>query len=123
MSKMSELSQVLDEMIACGEGMINAANAIKDIFSSTEEKPEKSEPMPTKKANKAPAPEPAKTEESPKPTYSKEDVRAVLASKAAAGYKKEVKELLEKYGAQQLKQVNPDDYAAILKEAEVIGNA
>ena len=37
--------------------------------------------------------------------------------------KKEVKELLEKYGAQQLKQVNPDDYAAILKEAEVIGNA
>ena len=36
---------------------------------------------------------------------------------------KEVKKLLEKYGAQQLKQVNPDDYAAILKEAEVIGNA
>lgn len=57
------------------------------------------------------------------PTYTKEDVRAVLASKSAAGYKKEVKELLEKYGAQQLKQVNPDDYAAILKEAEVIGNA
>ena len=55
--------------------------------------------------------------------YTKEDVRAVLASKSAAGYKKEVKELLEKYGAQQLKQVNPDDYAAILKEAEVIGNA
>ena len=36
---------------------------------------------------------------------------------------KEAEELLEKYGAQQLKQVNPDDYAAILKEAEVIGNA
>lgn len=97
MSRMSELSQVLDEMIACGEGMIKAANALKDIFSSTEEAPE--------------------------PTYTKEDVRAVLASKSAAGYKKEVKELLEKYGAQQLKQVNPDDYAAILKEAEVIGNA
>ena len=28
--------------------------------------------------------------------YTKEDVRAVLASKSAAGYKKEVKELLEK---------------------------
>ena len=38
MSKMSELSQVLDEMIACGEGMIKAANAIKDIFSSTEKR-------------------------------------------------------------------------------------
>ena len=38
MSKMSELSQVLDEMIACGEGMIKAANAIKDIFSSRKKK-------------------------------------------------------------------------------------
>ena len=120
MSKMSELSQVLDEMIACGEGMIKAANAIKDIFSSTET-PEKTEPKSTKKATKAP--EPAKAEEAPEPIYTKEDVRAVLASKSAAGYKKEVKELLEKYGAQQLKQVNPDDYAALLKEAEVIGNA
>ena len=39
MSKMSELSQVLEEMIACGEGMIKAAKAIKEIFSSTEEAP------------------------------------------------------------------------------------
>ena len=121
MSRMSELSQVLDEMIACGEGMIKATNAIKDIFSSTEETPEKTETMPTKKSNKAP--ETAKAEEAPEPIYTKEDVRAVLASKSAAGYKKEVKELLEKYGAQQLKQVNPDDSAALLKEAEVIGNA
>lgn len=121
MNKMSELSQVLDEMIACGGGMIKAANAIKDIFSSTEESPEETETMQTKEATKAP--EPPKAEESPEPTYTKEDVRAVLASKSAAGYKKEVKELLEKYGAQQLKQVNPDDYAAILKEAEVMGNA
>lgn len=102
MSKMSELSQVLDEMIACGEGMIKAANAIKEIFSSTEEAPA--------------VPESA-------PSYTKEDVRGILAAKSAAGFKKEVKELLEKYGAQQLKQVDPKDYAALLKEAEVIGNA
>ncbi|MGN9174002.1 DNA ligase [Lachnospiraceae bacterium HCP1S3_A8] len=121
MSKMNELSQALDEMIACGEGMIKAANAIKDIFSSTEEAPEETKTKPAKKVTKAP--ETAKADEAPEPIYTKEDVRAVLASKAAAGYKKEVKELLEKYGAQQLKQVNPDDYAAILKEAEVIGNA
>lgn len=102
MSKMSELSQVLEEMIACGEGMIKAANAVKEIFSSTEEAPA--------------VPESA-------PSYTKEDVRGILAAKSAAGFKKEVKELLEKYGAQQLKQVDPKDYAALLKEAEVIGNA
>ena len=104
MSKMSELSQVLDEMIACGEGMIKAANAIKEIFSSTEEAP-------------------ATPDSAPSPSYTKEDVRGILAAKSAAGFKKEVKELLEKYGAQQLKQVDPKDYAALLKKAEVIGNA
>jgi len=123
MSKMSELSQMLDEMIACGEGMIKAANALKDIFSSTEEAPAKTE---TKTAKKATKQDDTVTEEAkpePTPTYTKEDVRGVLAAKSAAGFKKEVKELLEKFGAQQLKQLNPKDYAAVLKEAEVIGNA
>lgn len=118
MSKMSELSQVLDEMIACGEGMIKAANTLKDIFSSTEEAPAKTETKTAKKATKQDATEPEAA-----PTYTKEDVRGVLASKSAAGFKKEVKELLEKFGAQQLKQIDPKDYAALLKEAEVIGNA
>lgn len=121
MSKMSELSHVLDEMIACGEGMIKAANAIKDIFSSTEEAPAKAETSAKEISKQGPeVPEQQATE--PAPSYTKEDVRGVLAAKSAAGFKKEVKELLEKYGAQQLKQVKPEDYAALLKEAEVIGN-
>lgn len=124
MSKISELSQVLDEMIACGEGMIKAANAIKDIFSSTEEAPAKAETEEVKEAaEKAPETETVEAPAEPTPTYTKEDVRGVLAAKSAAGFKKEVKELLERFGAQQLKQVKPEDYAALLKEAEVIGNA
>lgn len=123
MSKMNELSQVLDEIIACGEGMIKAANAIKEIFSSTEEAPAKTETKAAKKVTKQKAAEPEVAKAEPAPTYTKEDVRGVLASKSAAGFKKEVKELLEKFGAQQLKQVEPKDYAALLKEAEVIGNA
>ncbi len=123
MSKMSELSQVLDEMIACGEGMIKAANTLKDIFSSTEETPAKTETKAAKKVTKQEAAEPEAIKPEPAPTYTKEDVRGVLASKSAAGFKKEVKELLEKFGAQQLKQIDPKDYAALLKEAEVIGNA
>lgn len=123
MSKMSEFSQVLDEMIACGEGMIKAANTLKDIFSSTEEAPAKTETKTAKKATMQEAAEPEAVKVEPAPSYTKEDVRGVLAAKSAAGFKKEVKELLEKFGAQQLKQVDPKDYAALLKEAEVIGNA
>jgi hypothetical protein len=122
MSKMSELSQVLDEMIACGEGMIKAANTLKDIFSSTEEAPAKTETKTAKKATKQDATVTEEVKPEPAPNYTKEDVRGVLASKSAAGFKKEVKELLEKFGVQQLKQVDPKDYAALLKEAEVIGN-
>ena len=123
MSKMSEFSQVLDEMIACGEGMIKAANTLKDIFSSTEEAPAKTETKTAKKATMQEAAEPEAVKVEPAPSYTTEDVRGVLAAKSAAGFKKEVKELLEKFGAQQLKQVDPKDYAALLKEAEVIGNA
>ena len=49
MSKMSELSQVLDEMISCGEGMIKAANAIKDIFSLPKKHPKKQNPSQPRK--------------------------------------------------------------------------
>ena len=123
MSKMSELSQVLDEIIACGEGMIKAANTLKDILTSTEEATAKTETKAAKKVTKQEAEEPEAAKAEPAPSYTKEDVRGVLAAKSAAGFKKEVKELLEKFGAQQLKQIDPKDYAALLKEAEVIGNA
>lgn len=35
MSKMSNLDQILDEMITAGQKMIEAANALRDIFSNT----------------------------------------------------------------------------------------
>ena len=83
--------------------MIKAANAIKDIFSSTEEAPEKKESKSIKKATKVS--EPAKAKETPEPTYTKEDVRAVLASNQLPDIRRKSKSFLEKYGAQQLKQV------------------
>ncbi len=46
-----------------------------------------------------------------------EQVRAVMAIKSQAGLTSKVKELLEKYGANKLSAVNPDDYAALMEEA------
>lgn len=96
MSKMSELSQVLDEMVSCGENLIQAAKALKDIFSSTEEE---------------------------KKSVSLEDVRAVLAEKSRRGFTEEVKEIISKHGADRLSSIDPSEYESILSEAEVIGNA
>lgn len=93
---MSELSQVIDEMVSCGENLIQAAKALKDIFSSTEEE---------------------------KKSVSLEDVRAVLAEKSRRGFTEEVKEIISKHGADRLSGIDPSEYESLLSEAEVIGNA
>ena len=62
------------------------------------------------------------TEEELKPEIKLEDVRAVLAEKSRAGHTAEVRTLLQKYGASKLSAVDPANYEALLKDAEVIGN-
>ena len=49
-----------------------------------------------------------------------EDVRAVMAQKTQEGKSKEIKDLLQKYGAVKLSAVNPAHYPALLKEAKVL---
>ncbi|MGI6721746.1 MAG: hypothetical protein ACOX4I_04185 [Anaerovoracaceae bacterium] len=49
-----------------------------------------------------------------------EDVRAVLAEKSQAGKRKEVKDLLLKYDSGKLSGVDPKNYEALLKDAEVL---
>ncbi len=52
-----------------------------------------------------------------------EEVRAVLADKARNGFRTEVKALLAARGLKQLSDVtDPDVFAAIMAEAEGIGN-
>lgn len=120
MSKMKELSMVLDELVTCGETLIKTANALRDIYSNTEDEPE-----PAPKSSKKPVAKSKPVADEPKPRpekeYSKEDVRGILAAKSSAGHADEVRSLLAKFGAKQLKQVEPKDYAALVKEAEEIG--
>ena len=115
MSKMSELSQVLDDLISCGEKMIQTANAIKECFTAEPEKKAKS----AKKEAKAP--EPAA------PVYSKEDVRALLASKAneAGGqFKAQVKAIVKKYAdGGSLTDIPAESYSDLVKEVEGLKDA
>ena len=66
------------------------------------------------------APPEAKT---PEKVFSKEEVRAILADKSRSGFRAEVKALLTAHGAKQLSDISdPKELAALVKEAEVIGN-
>ena len=67
-----------------------------------------------------PAPAPA---DPPPKAITLEEVRAVLAEKSHDGYTDQVRGLLQKYGAEKLSGVDPKHYAALLKDAEVLGHA
>ena len=66
------------------------------------------------KVEMAVPPEPEKKE------ISIEEVRAVLAAKTQAGKRREVKELLLKYDSGKLSGVKPENYAALMADAEAL---
>ena len=70
----------------------------------------------------APAAPPAPADPPPK-AITLEKVRAVLAEKSHDGYTDQVRGLLQKFGAEKLSGVDPKHYAALLKDAEVLGHA
>ena len=114
MSKMSNLDLVLDEMITAGQKMIDAATALKEMFSDIAPAVRKIDTKTEKKEAPSPAPEVKK--------YSFQEVRGIMASLAGKGKKAEAKALLTKYGASRLSDVKEEDYPALVAEAEVIAN-
>ena len=118
MSKMSELSAMIDNLISCGETLAETGRALKEFYSGTEEaapaKPEKK----TKKQDPTPAEAPAEKQ------YSKEEVRGILAKKADGRFKADVKAIVQKYGnGGSLTDVDAKDYAALVAEVEGLTDA
>ena len=58
--------------------------------------------------------------ESAAKTISYTDIRKILADKSRAGHTAEIRDILEKHGAAKLSAIDPKEYEAILKEAEVL---
>ena len=114
MSKVSELSMVLQELKECGEKLVSISEELTEIFSSSEEKaPEKKKASVKKKEADAKEPEPVKE-------YTFTEVRAFLADKSRAGHTVEVKKILAAHGADKLSDLDKAEYAAVMAEAEVL---
>ena len=59
----------------------------------------------------------------PAKVYTYEQVRAILAEKSRTGFRAEVKAILTAHGVKQLSDVkDPSEFAAIVADAEGIGN-
>ena len=101
MGKMSELDLCVCELRNAAQSLNSVADSLTALFSGSQ--PESSV-QPTSKP------------------ITLEDVRAVLAEKSRNGHAAKIRELLEKHGAAKLSEIAPQKYAALLAEAEVLGN-
>lgn len=109
MSKMAEMDQIVKDLRTAADEQNGTADRLMQMFSEGDTA--KEEP-----AVAAPVKEPEK------PELTLADVRSVLADKSRAGFTAEIRELLEKYGADRLSKVDPANYVALKKDAEALGN-
>ena len=54
------------------------------------------------------------------PAVTLEQVRGVLADKSRDGHTAEVRAIIQKHGADRLSEIDPEEYGAVLREAEVL---
>ncbi len=107
----SELLKIAEGFSIVAEGLRGLAKA----EGGTKDKAVKEQKQDTAKAQTESVAEPQQE----KPA-TLEDVRAVMAQKSQDGKSKEVKGLLQKYGAAKLSAVEPEDYPALLREAQAL---
>lgn len=112
MSRIKLLLDVIEDIRSLADSLQAVATA---LGQSAPEDAAAPDPAPT-----APPPSPA---DPPPKAITLEEVRAVLAERSHDGYTAEVRGLLQKYGAEKLSGVDPTHYAALLKDAEVLGHA
>ena len=106
MSKMSDMAQTIEELRTAATAITDAANWLAQQFSDAGNAELATQPKPEEK-----------------PALTLEQVRAVLADKSRTGHTAAIRDLLQKYGASKLSQVDPNNYEALLRDAEVLGNA
>ena len=114
----SELLRIAEGFSIVAEGLRGLAKA----EGGTKEKAVKAQPSATEKAQKQDAAQaqPEKAEVQQEPPATLEGIRALMAQKTQEGKSKEIKELLQKYGAAKLSAVKPEDYPALMQEAQVL---
>ena len=110
MSKMSDMAMTIEELHTAAAAINSAADWLTTQFSG--------ESVTNQPAKKALTPAPK-----PELALKLEDVRAVLAEKSRAGHTAEIRQLLQKYSANKLSEIEPANYKALLKDAEVLSDA
>lgn len=110
MGRTSEIQQIITDLQDTASSLSDIASRLYEFFSADETQEQTSVSV-------------AKPQKQLKKQLTLEEVRAVCAKKSRAGFTAEVKAIITKYGADKLSAVKPEDYAAVIAEVEVLGNA
>lgn len=108
MDKAKKLLEVAQKLIVVAEDIHSLADSVQAVCTVI------TDSLP------AEAKETPKTPKEKEQEISLEKVRGVLADKSRAGHTAEVRAIIEKFGADRLSGIDPKNYAAIIKEAEVL---
>lgn len=117
MNKVTELLDAVGGVITCVRNLADSLQVVADVLTDMKSL-EVIEAQPVAQiSEKAAKPKKKKAK-----IYTLEDVRGVLAEKSQNGLTSEVKGLIAKFGGSKLSDIDPSNYEAIIKEAEVLGN-
>ena len=97
-----EMQKLAAGLADCGKALLRVADALM----------EKKEEVPA-----------AEEEKKSEKKLTLEDVRRVAADKARQGYTDEVRQLIQKFGADKLSGVDAAKYPALMEGLEAMGNA
>ena len=126
MGKVKLLLDVIGDLRSLADSLQAVADAVADNGAAEAELTTTKEPEKAGKAGRAAAKNTAKKDakaakqEPEEKPLTLEEVRAVLAEKSRSGHTEEVRELLNKHGADKLSEIDPAEYPALLAEAEVL---
>ncbi|MDE7002322.1 MAG: rRNA biogenesis protein rrp5 [Lachnospiraceae bacterium] len=126
MGKVKLLLDVIGDLRSLADSLQAVADAVADNGAAEAELTTTKEPEKAGRSGKAAAKNTAKKDtkaakqEPEEKPLTLEEVRAVLAEKSRSGHTEEVRELLNKHGADKLSEIDPAEYPALLAEAEVL---
>lgn len=109
MDKMKLLLELAQKLLKVAEDSRSLADSIQAVCMVVTDN------LPAKEAEVPPESEVSTELEIPL-----EKVRGVLADKSRSGKTAEVRAIIKKFGADRLSDIDPKDYAAVLREAEVL---
>ncbi len=129
-TRLVEAGMTADELNVNAEAAMDAMAKAgeKDREPVGEDKPKRTRKAKAEPAKAEPAKKPETVEETiipdevgeDEPTYTLVEVRSKLAGLSQAGKQAQVKALIESFGAAKLTEIDPSQYAAVMKKAEAL---